>query len=420
MRAICRIALATGLLAASLGLAACTASASNTPTTTTTTTTTTTAAPTTTTAATTTSGAASSTLASSPSSTTGTTSATCSPVGELAKWPLDNVAAQTIAVPVEETDVGAIAKAVEFGVGGVLLFGSEAPSNLGSQLATLRAETLHHRGLLVMTDEEGGGIQRMANLVGSMPWPRTMAKTMTTAQVFDLTRSVARKMVANGVNVDLAPVVDVDGRDVYPGASDPDGYRSFSGNTQVVSKYGLAYLQGLMAGGVLPVVKHFPGLGGASGNTDDGPATTVAWKTEETRGIPPFETAISHGVPAVMTSNAVVPGLTKLPASISVTATTVVLRDQLKFHGLIITDSLSAGALSDIGYSVTRASVAAIEAGADLVLYSLGSSDSADIAQAMTTRNALAAAVTSHAMSRTQLDEAAAEVLAAKHVDLCG
>ena len=271
-----------------------------------------------------------------------------------------------------------------------------------------------------MADEEGGGIQRMANLVGSMPWPRQMAETMTTTQVFDLTRSVAEKMVRNGVNVDLAPVLDVDGRDVYPSASDPDGYRSFGGSTAVVSRYGLAYLEGLMAGGVLPVVKHFPGLGGASGNTDYGPATTLPWPEEQAIALPPFETAIAHGVPIVMTSNAVVPKLTKLPASISVTATTRVLRDELEFHGLIITDSLSAGALADIGYSVAAASVAAIEAGADMVLYSLGASSSADVAQATAVRDALVAAVSSGHLTRTKLDGAAAAVLAAKHVELCG
>jgi len=376
---------------------------------------TTTSRVTTPTAGSTTSTAAPSTLAS-----TTTSSTACTPLGVLAGWPVSQVAAQTIAVPVEETDVAAVAPAVEQGVGGVLLFGSSAPANLGSQLAGLRSETLGHRGLLVMTDEEGGGIQRMANLVGSMPWPRQMAETMTTTQVYDLTKSVAQKMARNGVNVDLAPVLDVDGRDVEPGASDPDGYRSFGGSTSVVSAYGVAYLEGLMAGGVIPVVKHFPGLGGSSGNTDDGPATTLPWSTEETVALPPFETAIAHGVPAVMTSNAVVPKLTKLPVSISITATTKVLRDQLKFHGLIVTDSLSAGALSDIGYSVSNASVAAIEAGADLVLYSLGASSSQDLAEVTSIRSALVAAVQAGHLPRLQLDEAAAQVLAAKHVRLCG
>lgn len=351
--------------------------------------------------------------------TTSSSAAHCSTLQVLSKWPLPEVASQTLAVPVEESDVGAIAAAVRFGVGGVVLFGAEAPTDLSSQLAALRSETLHHLGLLVMTDEEGGGIQRMANLVGNMPWPRQMAERMTTGQIYALTRQVARKMLANGVNVDLAPVLDVDGRNVSPSASDPDGYRSFGGSTSVATRDGLAYLEGMMAGGVVPVVKHFPGLGGASGNTDDGPATTLPWSRLKKVALPPFETAIAHGVPAVMTSNAVVPGLTTVPVSISQVATTTVLRRQMGFRGLVITDSLSAGALSDIGYSVRKAAVAALRAGADVVLYGLSSSSAADVSEAVAIRKAIVVAVRTGGLRRSLLDEEAAEVLATKHVKLC-
>lgn len=357
--------------------------------------------------------------ASTPALTTSSPAGHCSALQVLSRWPLPEVASQTIAVPVEESDVGAVAAAVRSGVGGVLLFGAEAPADLGSQLAALRSVTFHHLGLLVMTDEEGGGIQRMANLVGSMPWPRQMAERMTPSRIYALTREVARKMVANGVSVDLAPVLDVDGRNVYPGSSDPDGYRSFSGSTSVVTRDGLAYLEGMMAGGVLPVVKHFPGLGGVSGNTDDGPARTLPWPTLKKVALPPFAAAIAHGVPAVMTSNAVVPGLTTVPVSISQVATTTVLRREMGFRGLVITDSLSAGALSDIGYSVAKAAVAALRAGADVVLYGLSSSSAADVNEAVAIRKAIVAAVRIGGFPRSLVDAEAAEVLAAKHVKLC-
>jgi beta-N-acetylhexosaminidase len=346
----------------------------------------------------------------------------CTVHGVLATWTLAKLAAETIVVPVEETDVLAVATAARTGYGGVILFGTSAPADLGKQLAQLRSEVPGHLGLLVMTDEEGGGIQRMANLVGSMPWPSQMGATMSPAQIRALTRSVGLKMASYGVNVDLAPVVDVDGRAVEPGAADPDGFRSFSGNLQTVEADGVAFLSGLMDARVVPVVKHFPGLGGATGNTDDAPADTLPWTTLQSAALPAFEAAIKAGVPAVMVSNAIVPGLSVGdPASLSRAVVTRVLRVKLGFRGLIITDSLSAKAISDAPLSLTvpEASAKALEAGNDMVLYGPSGSTSTDLATAASIRAAILSAVASRQLSRTQLVRAAAEVLSAKKVQLC-
>ena len=156
------------------------------------------------------------------------------------------------------------------GAGGVLLFGASAPANLGSDLATLKRRVPGNLGLIVMTDEEGGGVQRMANLVGNLPWAAQMGQDWTNTQIDSHVAAVGKKMLANGVNMDLAPVVDVDGTNAPPSATDPDGWRSFSGNTAIVARDGLAFMNGLRSSHVIPVLKHFPGLGGSSGNTDDG------------------------------------------------------------------------------------------------------------------------------------------------------
>lgn len=110
-----------------------------------------------------------------------------------------------------------------------------------------------------MTDEEGGGVQRMANLVGSMPWARQMG-TMSPAAIQSLAKAVGQRMRALGVTMDLAPVLDVDGGP-GPNASNPDGDRSFSASPSQAARDGLAFAAGLLAAGVIPVVKHFPGLG---------------------------------------------------------------------------------------------------------------------------------------------------------------
>jgi beta-N-acetylhexosaminidase len=345
----------------------------------------------------------------------------CTPTGVLDTWPLQKLANQTIVFPAEETDVLAATDAAKAGYGGLILFGTSAPTDLGAQLATLRADVPDHLGFVVMTDEEGGGVQRMANLVGSMPWAAQMGATMTPSQIQALAQSVATKMLANGVSMDLAPVVDVDGRAVEPGPQDPDGFRSFSGNTSVVTADGVAFMQGMRNAGVVPVVKHFPGLGGVSENTDDGPAWTLPWSTLQKVALPPFEAAIAAGTPAIMVSNAKVRDFTTVPASLSAKLVTGELRDTLGFKGLIVTDSLSAGAIADppLSLSVPNASVEALEAGDDMVLFGSTGTTGGDLSLAASTSNAIVAAVSSGALPKSQLVAAAAQVLAAKNVNLC-
>jgi beta-N-acetylhexosaminidase len=208
----------------------------------------------------------------------------------LKTWSLDRRAAQLVVVPAGEDDVLAAAPVVAEGVGGIILFGSDAPPDLPADLATLRRTAVSGVPLLVMADEEGGEVQRMANLVGNLPWPRIMASTLTVGQVRALAEQVGRRMRAVGVTMDLAPVLDLsDGPG--PDAADPDGPRSFSIHGSVATAYGLAFAQGLQDGGVIPVVKHFPGLGQASYNTDFGPASDPPLSVLQTGSLRPFEAA---------------------------------------------------------------------------------------------------------------------------------
>src|SRR5579862_8488217 len=264
------------------------------------------------------SAAPTSTPGDSPSATVASTPTpnTCTNPSVLATWSLTRLAEQTLVVPVEESDVAAVSAEVAAGTGGVILFGSSAPANLGSSLHALSLAAPGGIAPFVMTDEEGGVVQRMANLVGSLPSARQMAATMSAAQIRQLVTGVALRMHAAGITMDLAPVLDLD-NGVGPNNHDPDGTRSFSLNPTVAAADGVAFLQGLEAGGVIPVVKHFPGLGQASANTDVAPATTQPWSALQHAGLLPFRSAIASGAPVVMIANASVPGLTALPASIS-------------------------------------------------------------------------------------------------------
>jgi beta-N-acetylhexosaminidase len=180
---------------------------------------------------------------------------------------------------------------------------------------------------------------------------------------------------------------------------------------------GLAFAAGLKQGGVIPVLKHFPGIGSSSGNSDLGPAVDPPWSVVASRDLLPFRAAIRAGVPAVMVSNASVPGLTSLPASLSHAAIAGLLRGQLGFTGLVLTDSLSAGAIRSAGYSVPRAAVAAVAAGADMIIFN--SYPSATASLTVATVRALVGAVRNGTIPLARLVDAASHVLAVKHVSLC-
>ena len=341
-------------------------------------------------------------------------------------WTDARKAAQTLAVPVLGAAPGSIAVALSYQAGGMLLLGSVPPA---SQLASALRPAVETSSLprpMVMVDQEGGGVQRLGADVTSIPWPRQMASTMTPTQVTQLAETVGRQMASLGVGVDLAPVLDLDGGPQLS-ASDPDGPRSFSPDPAVAAGYGDAFAAGLRAAGVLAVVKHFPGLGGATGNTDYGPASTRPIAQLQTGGLIPFERSLATGVRAVMVANATVPGLTTGPASVSAAAITDLLRTQLHFDGLVMTDSLSAGALTAAGYDLPSAIVAALRAGADMVLFgsTLTPADTAALApgplaaQTKALIDAVTKAVASGALPESRLDDAALHVVQAKGLDLC-
>ena len=340
----------------------------------------------------------------------------CPAGGAVSTWSLPRLAAEIVVVPVDESNVASVTAEVAAGVGGVILLGASAPSDLGAALRRLASAAPEGLVPFVMTDEEGGVIQRLANLVGSFPSPRDMGATMTPAQIRGLAEGLARRMRAVGVTMDLAPVLDVDGGQ-GPDNRDPDGTRSFSDREAIASADGLAFAAGLEAGGVVPVVKHFPGLGGATGNTDVMSAATPPWSTLKRVGLVPFEHAIDAEVPAVMISNATIPGLTALPASVSPAVVTGLLRGQLGYQGLVLTDSLSVVSLSAAGYSVERATVAALEAGADMVLFNADAGAVAAVTD--DTVSAVVTAVRAGKLGRARLVSAVTHILHAKHIKVC-
>ncbi|HET6747584.1 MAG TPA: glycoside hydrolase family 3 N-terminal domain-containing protein [Candidatus Saccharimonadales bacterium] len=330
-------------------------------------------------------------------------------------WTLDRLAAQVVVVPVDQSDLAAGESAVAAGAGGILLFG-KTPSNIRVKIADLVKHAPKGDMPLVMADQEGGAVQRLSGLVSKLNSARWMADHWSTEKIQGTSRVLGGQMKELGVTMDLAPVLDLDAQATAPNSMNADGNRSFGIDPVKTTRAGLAFARGLQDAGVTPVVKHFPGLGGTVGNTDDRPAHTLPWEQLQKAGVRPFKAAIDAGMPAVMTANASVPGLTDLPASISPEVMKY-LRQQLGFKGMIITDSLSAKALLDSGYSPQKAVVAALKAGADMLLYG---TSGVSVSEYGSVTAATVEAVNQGQLTRERLVQAVNAVRAVKHLGACG
>ena len=332
-------------------------------------------------------------------------------------WTTDALAHEVVVVSLQSTSLVQMRQAAAAGFGGELILGTVVPAGLISTLQSLPRLAPSKLRLNVMADEEGGGVTRLPALVGSWPWAQVMGATMTAPQITAVGARLGRAMANAGFTTDLAPVADVDGRQVYPSASNPDGYRSFGGSPSVVAADATAFAQGLRQSGINATVKHFPGLGGSSGNTDTGAATTLPWATLQRSALYPFRVAISAGVPMVMMSNAVVPGLTGQPAGLS-RAAVAALR-ALGFHGLVITDALGAGAISARHLTEAQAGVLALVAGDDELLSQTPTTAASSLTNASAMVRAIDAAEATGTLTRATLIAAAAQVVATTNPGVC-
>ncbi len=251
------------------------------------------------------------------------------------------------------------------GVGGIIFLGSPS-SGVGEDLARIRAVAKGRVGPFLATDEEGGRVQRLASVLGAIPSAREMAATMTPEQVADLAREHAKGLRQVGIDLDLAPVVDVNATPTDGGVI---GDRSFGTQPAVVAAYGLAFERGLGEGGVVGTVKHFPGHGRASGDSHAGPVTTPPLEQLQQVDLLPFEAAAQARVPAMMIGHLTVPGLTNgQPATFSPEAIKGLLRGQLGYDGLVVTDSVEMGAITSMGLEPYEVVERTLTAGADLAL----------------------------------------------------
>ncbi|TCC44265.1 glycoside hydrolase family 3 protein [Kribbella capetownensis] len=265
---------------------------------------------------------------------------------------------------------------IEAGLGGFVIFGKDIVD--GSQFQGLAAELHGLRDhVLLSIDEEGGDVSRLANLGGfSMPGNRALGELNDVELTRQAAFQIGLSLVEAGVDWDLAPAVDTA---VNP--LSPNGIRCFGADRDLVSRHTAAWVEGMQAAGVSACAKHYPGHG--MSGTDAHLATPLVDVSRDellASYLDPFRAAIEAGVDSIMVSHDLVPQLDDVPATISKVLLTDILRGELGYDGVVITDALEMYGIADVA-PLPEAAVRAIEAGADaLCLGSWAFLDDVDVA----------------------------------------
>ncbi len=284
-------------------------------------------------------------------------------------------------------------------VGGIILFSEniENEEQLRSMLSNLQSYSKYP--LFLGVDEEGGPlVSRIANSgviqVPSFPSMLEIGNTLQPEKAHEVGETIGGYLKSLGFNVDFAPVADI--------ALNPEnpviGERSFGNDANLVSQMVAKEVEGMQKQGVSAVLKHFPGHGDTS--EDSHTQAAVLNKTaDELRSTEflPFRAGIDAGADMIMTGHISVPAMTgdNTPASLSEQIITGCLRNELEYEGIVITDSMSMGAIVNY-YDPNQAAVMVLQAGGDMILMPQ---------DFLTARQAVLDAVNNHVISEKRLDE---------------
>ncbi|WP_328968583.1 glycoside hydrolase family 3 protein [Streptomyces sp. NBC_00239] len=290
------------------------------------------------------------------------------------------------------------------GLTAVGLFGRNitSPGQLAALTAQLRAE---RDDVLVAIDEEGGDVTRLEVRGGSsFPGNLALGAVDDTALTRDVARELGRRLAECGVNLNWAPSADVN--------SNPDnpviGVRSFGADTHLTARHTAAYVEGLQAAGVAACTKHFPGHGDTNVDSHHAlPRIDADLETLYARELVPFKAAMDAGTKSIMSAHILLPSLDPTrPATLSPQILTGLLREELGYQGLIVTDGMEMNAIAGT-YGIERGSVLAIAAGADAICVGGGLADEGTV---LRLRDALVAAVREGHLPEERLADAAARV----------
>ncbi|WP_428966627.1 glycoside hydrolase family 3 protein [Micromonospora fluostatini] len=290
------------------------------------------------------------------------------------------------------------------GLGAVVLFARNVvdPDQVAALTATLRAERPE---VLVAIDEEAGDVTRFESARGSSrPGNLALGVVDDPALTEEVAHDLGIELAAAGITLNFAPDADVN--------SNPDnpviGVRAFGADADLAARHTAAWVRGLQAGGVAACAKHFPGHGDTRVDSHhDLPAILADRDRLDAVELAPFRAAVAAGVQAVMTGHLLVPALDRdLPATLSPRILGTLLRDELGFQGVVVTDAIEMRAVAG-RYGLAGAAVRALAAGADAICVG---GEHADEATARHLRDAIVAAVAAGELPEERLAEAAKRV----------
>ena len=265
--------------------------------------------------------------------------------------------------------------------------------------------------LFISVDQEGGLVVRVTDGATIFPGNMAVGATGDPALARQVAQASANEMLAMGVNMDLGPVVDVNTNPLNPVI----GVRSYGSRVDLVSAMAMQAVEGVQSTGVSAVAKHFPGHGDTDVDSHrDLPVVPHPLERLESLEFKPFQAAMQAGVDGIMTAHLYLPRIEPqqdLPATLSRTVLTGLLREQLGYQGLVLTDALDMDAIKKDRTSA-EAAVDAFDAGADMLLIAgINEDDRMHLGDGPP---ALLAAVQSGRISEARLDESVLRILTAK------
>ncbi len=297
-------------------------------------------------------------------------------------------------------------------VGNILLFSRNIREarqifELTQSLQAIAQEAGQRYPLLIAIDQENGLVQRLGEAVTLFPGNMALGAIGSEKVAYEVALVTGRELKALGINMNLAPVVDVNNNPANPVI----GVRSFGEDAQQVARLAAAMVKGYHATGILDCLKHFPGHGDTAVDSHLAlPTIPYALERLEALELVPFRSGIEAGAESVMIAHVSFPALTRqdmLPATLSSAIVQGLLREKLGFNGVILSDCLEMKAISET-FGTERAAVMAIQAGIDLVLVSH------HYTQQLGSIEAIQAAVQAHELSPQAVQQAAERVLGFK------
>jgi len=260
----------------------------------------------------------------------------------------------------------------DYKLGGIIYFRRNIGTHqevaaLSAKLRSIAAEA-SDVPLTISIDQEGGMVSRIDGDIALMPGNMTVGATGSADYAYESARVSGVELRAMGINMNFAPCLDVNNN----GSNPVIGVRSFGESPSLVAKLGRAAVEGYQAAGVSPCAKHFPGHGDTTADSHyEMPIVAHDGKRLDRVELVPFREAIKAEVDLIMTAHVMFPAYEPdgLPATLSSKVLTGLLREELGYDGIIITDCLEMNAIS-AGVGVAKGAVMALQAGADIVLVS--------------------------------------------------